>query len=228
LKDALGATLALTRIQKLIAARMVRSKREKACYCIKATVDLTEVMAVRRRLSKSSGARITSNTFFIRALALGARRYPVVLGRFEGRGIVLADGVNVGFAVNSAAGLMVPVIHDADQKSLAELAELDAELTDKARHNRLSLEDLEGETIALSNLGAYGVDSFVGITPPRASVILCAGNIVRAVVPVDGAATVRKVVELSLSADRRVVDEVNATRFLKFIKQALEKPGELI
>ena len=218
----------LTRIQRLIGQRMSASKRTKPCFYLKSKADITELMGLRRKLGNSLGVRITSNTFFIRALALAARKYPLTLGTFNGDEIVIAEAINVGFAVNSSQGLVVPVIKNADERTLAEIARLDILLTDKARHNKLTLPDIEGETIALSNLGAYGVDSFLGIAPPPASTILSAGNVVRTIVPDHGKTLMRKIVELSLAVDRRVISEVYAARFLGLIVEQLENPQNLI
>lgn len=204
------------------------SKRTKPCFYISSQTDVTELMALRRELSKSLGVKITSNTFFIRALALAAREHPVVVGRFNGDSIVLADAINVGFAADSPQGLVVPVIRNADKRSLSEIASLDALLTDKARHNKLTLEDIEGETIALSNLGAYGIDSFIGIAPPPTSAILAAGNVVRTIVPGGGKLAVRKIADLSLAVDHRVIDESYAAQFLSCIAGKLHDPQQLI
>jgi len=221
-------SLPLTRIQRLIGQRMSVSKRTKPCFYLKSKADMTELMGLRRKLGKSLGVRITSNTFFIRVLALTARKYPLTLGRFDGDEIVIADEINVGFAVNSSQGLVVPVIRNADEKTLAEIARLDILLTDKARHNKLTLTDIEGETIALSNLGAYGIDSFIGIAPPPASTILSTGNVVRTIVPDHGKAEIRKIAEVSLAVDRRVINEAYASEFLGSIVEQLQNPQELI
>ena len=204
------------------------SKRTKPCFYISSQTDVTELMALRRELSKSLGVKITSNTFFIRALALAAREHSVVVGKFNGDSIVLAEAINVGFAVDSPQGLVVPVIRNADKRSLSEIASLDALLTDKARHNKLTLEDIEGETIALSNLGAYGIDSFIGIAPPPTSAILAAGNVVRTIVPNGAKLAVRKIVDLSLAVDKRVMNELYAAQFLSCIAGKLQDPQQLI
>lgn len=228
MEDTAKRILPLTRIQRLIGERMLKSKQTKPCFCIKSKADMTELMGLRRELGKSLGLKITSNTFFIRALALAVREYPAMLGRLSGEAIVIADAINVGFAVNSPQGLVVPVIRDADEKSLAEIAELDALLTDKAMHNKLTLADIEGETIALSNLGAYGINSFIGIPPPPTSTILSAGNVVRAVVPEDGHPRMRKIAELFLSVDNRVISAEYAALFLGRIVERLQNPELLI
>jgi pyruvate dehydrogenase E2 component (dihydrolipoamide acetyltransferase) len=228
LEDTAKKTIPLTRIQRLIGDRMLKSKLTKPCFYIKAKADMTELMGLRRKLGKSLGVKITSNTFLIRVLALAAREFPAMLGRLADDKLVIADAINVGFAVNSSQGLVVPVIRNANKKSLAEIAELDILLTDKARHNKLTLTDLEGETIALSNLGAFGIDSFIGIAPPPTSAILSAGNVVRTIVPYQGRPQMRKIAELWLAVDHRAIDGAYAARFLSFIAEQLQNPQRLV
>ena len=218
----------LTRIQKLIGERMLTSKLAKPCFYIEAKADVTELMAIRPRIRKSLGVKVTTNAFYIRALGLAARRYPLVTGRFAGDGIRLADKINVGFAVNAPQGLVVPVVRDACKKTLTDIAREEKLLTDKARDNQLTLDDIEGETIALSNLGIYGIDSFLGIVPPPASTILAIGNVVPTVAGNNGDMAVRKILSLSLAADGRVINEAYAARFLGFIREQLENPQDLI
>jgi pyruvate dehydrogenase E2 component (dihydrolipoamide acetyltransferase) len=175
---------------------MSESKRSKPCFYVEAKADVTELMGLRPKLGKSLGVKITSNAFFIRALALAVRKYPLMVGVLRGVDcgdeIGIPEAINIGFAVNAPQGLVVPVVKDADKKGLAEIARIEKLLTEKARGNKLTLEDMEGETIALSNLGAYGIDSFVGIVPPPASTILAVGNVVKTVTPASGGPTVRK------------------------------------
>ena len=122
----------------------------------------------------------------------------------------------------------MPVVKDADEKTLPEIAREEKLLTDKARDNKLTLVEIEGETIALSNLGAYGIDSFIGIVPPPTSTILSVSNVIHTIVPMNGKMPERKIVSLSVAADRRIVDEIYAAGFLGFIKEHLENPQELI
>jgi pyruvate dehydrogenase E2 component (dihydrolipoamide acetyltransferase) len=218
----------LTRIQKLIGERMLSSKQTKPCFYIESKADVSELMSLRSKLSKSSGVKITSDAFFILAMALAAREYPVMTGRIDGENIRIDEAVNVGFAVHSPQGLVVPVIKEADKKTLAQIAGRDKLLTEKARSNKLALADMEGETIALSNLGVYGVDSFLGIVPPQASTILAVGSVIRIVVPQDSSVVVRKLISLTLAVDRRVADEVYAARFLNSIAEQLQNPRELV
>jgi len=231
------AGVPLSRIQRLIGARMLASKQGKPCFYLALGADVTELMASRYSLSKRLGVKVTSNAFIIRALALAAAEYPLIVGRLAPLEpqdsmptdvIRIPDHVNVGFAVNSPQGLVVPVIHEAQIRTLAEIAGQEKLLTNKARGNKLTLADLEGETIALSNLGAFDIDTFLGIVPPPVSAILTAGKVAPTPVPRDGRVTVRKRVSLSLAVDRRIVDEAYAARFLQAFAQRLEDPERLV
>ncbi len=220
--------ISLTRIQKLVGKRMLQSKLSKPCFYIELKADVTELMGLRPRLRKSLGVKITTDAFYIRALALSAKQYPLMLGRVDGDNIKVPDSVNVGFAVNAPQGIIVPVIKQADKKTLAEIAEFGQSLTEKARDNKLTLEEMEGETIALSNLGAYGTDSFFGIVPLPTSAILAVGNVNREIVPVDGKPVERKMVSMTLAVDRRVIDEVYAAKFLNTICEQLQNPQQIV
>lgn len=222
-----GVSVPLTRIQKLIGERMLKSKQDKPCFYIESRADVTELMALRPKLSKSSGVKITSSAFFIKALAVAAKEYPLMVGRLDDDKIQIADAVNVGFAVNAPQGVIVPVIKDAEKKTLAEIAHEEKLFTEKARSNKLTLAEMEGETIALSNLGAYGIDSFVGIVPPPASTILAVGNVIETVIPKDGKTAVRKMASLTLAVDGRIINGAYAAEFLNFITEQLRKPQQL-
>jgi pyruvate dehydrogenase E2 component (dihydrolipoamide acetyltransferase) len=220
---------------------MLQSKLSKACFYIESKTDVTELMAIRPRLRKSLGVKITTNAFYIRALGLAVQKYPLMAGKLDGNNIKIAEHVNVGFAVSAPQGLVVPVVKDADKKTLPEIAREEKLLTDKARDNRLTIEDIEGQTIALSNLGAYGIDSFLGIVPLPTSTILAVGNVVTTVAsrasqpqPRAEPASVgrlrrsvwgpRKIVSLSLAVDHRIVDGTYAAHFLAFIAEQLRNP----
>ena len=220
----------LTRIQKLIGERMLKSKLSKPCFYVGSKADITELMAIRPKLRKSLGVKITTNAFYIRALGLAVQKYPLTVGRFDGDKIRVAERINIGFAVNAPQGLIVPVVKDAGEKTLPEIAREEASLTNKARDNQLKLEDIEGETIALSNLGAYGIDSFLGIVPPPTSTILAVGNVVPTAMcrGENDEIAVRKMLRLSLAVDHRVINGIYAAKFLAFIAEQLQNPQQLI
>jgi pyruvate dehydrogenase E2 component (dihydrolipoamide acetyltransferase) len=227
----------MSRIQKLIGERMLESKRNKPCYYIGIKADTTELMDSRHELKKRLGVKITSNAFYIKALGLAVKEFPLMVGSlsacgspFGGQGdsIKIADSVNVGFAVSAPHGLVVPVVKEADKKSLAEIATLEKELTDKARSNKLTLDEISGETIGLSNLGVYDIDSFIGIVPPPATTILNVGNTLRTAVSQNGQVVIRKITDLTIAVDSRIVPDPYAAKFLVRIAELLQGPKQLI
>jgi pyruvate dehydrogenase E2 component (dihydrolipoamide acetyltransferase) len=208
---------------------MLKSKQEKPCFYLRLRADVTELMGMRHKLKKSLGVKVTTNAFYIRVLALAAKEYPLTVGMVDRTGsyVRIADAINIGFAVSAAEGLFVPVIKDADKKSLAEIAREEQTLTQKARANKLALADMEGETIALSNLGSYGLDRFLGIVPPPASTILAVGNVTEQLTAVDGKPVVRKMAGLSVAVDSRIIKSTYAAEFSSFLKEQLENPQRL-
>lgn len=216
---------------------MLDSKWTKPCFYLEIKADVTELMGMRYFLRKTRGVKITSNAFFIRAVALAACRYPMMVGRLvpgdnngNGNGPVvrIAENIHVGFAVNSPQGLVVPVVRYAEGLSLVEVAEEQKLLTAKARSNRLTLEDLAEQTITVSNLGAYDIDSFLGIVPPPVSTIVSVGKVVPEAVPQDGRVVVRKMVSLSVAADHRIIHSHYAAGFLQDLAEQLSHPEGLI
>ncbi len=207
---------------------MLTSKQTKPCFYIQLKADVTELMDIRHRLKKITGIKITTNAFYIRALAYSAMRYPLVLGRADGNNVRIAGDINVGFAVNAPQGLVVPIIRNAQNMTLADIAKAEKLLTDKARANKLTFDEVTDETIALSNLGAYGIDSFIGIVPPPASVILSVGNTLHQAVVRNGQICERKTASLSIAADNRIINADYAAEFLNYIRQLLENPQSLI
>ncbi len=221
-------TVSVSKIQRLIGERMLESKRTKPCFYIEAKANVSELMGMRHGLRKKLGVKITTNAFYIRAIAMAVKEYPLVVGVVDGDNIKIAERINIGFAVNAPQGLVVPIVKDADKKTLAEIAELEKELTERGRSNQLTLEEVEGETIALSNLGVYGIDSFIGIVPPPVSTIMAVGNVINEAVPVDGKIEVQKRVSLTLAVDHRVINGRYAAEFLNFIVEELQHPQQLI
>ena len=226
----------MSRIQKLIGQRMLESKQTKPCYYMGVEADTTELMDSRHELKKQLGVKITSNAFYIKALGLAVKEFPLMVGSFDadstsspqGESIIIADEINVGFAVSAPQGLVVPVVKNADKLTLAQIATLEKELTDKARSNRLTLDEITGETIGLSNLGVYDIDSFIGIVPPPATTILAVGNTLRTAVSQNGQIIIRKITDLTIAVDARVVDSPYAAKFLARIANLLQEPKHLI
>lgn len=214
----------LTRIQELIGRRMLQSKRTKPCFYLTATADITKLMSLRPKLRKSFGIKITTNTFYIRAIGLAAKKFPLMVGTLAGNKINIAEHINVSFAVNAPQGLMVPVLKDVDKKPLEQIAKQEKQLIERARDNQLTMEDIEDQTIALSNLGAYDIDSFIAIVPPPVSTIVAVGNIIRKPVLENDQMAMRKTITISIAADHRVINGYYAARFLEYLTDQLSHP----
>ena len=204
----------LTRIQKLIGRRMLESKRGQPCFYMTAKTDIGGIAGSRRQIGKQLGTRILMNDFFIRAMAVAVERFPLMTGSFKGDRIEIAENINVGFAITAPKGLVVPVVKNANSKSLADIAKEAAELIGKARADKLSLDDLSGACITLTAIGMFGIDSFLAIPIPGQCGIISVGKIIEEPFAYDGEIRARKVIELGLAADGRIVGADYAARFL--------------
>lgn len=221
-------TLPLTSIQKLIGERMLHSKRHKPCFYLSIKADVTELMGLRRKYSKSVSTRVATNDFCIAAMGRAIEKYPLMAGQFDGDHIQIAGNIDVGLAVAAPQGLIVPIIRDANKKTLPQIAKESGELINKGRSNDLSPDDMQGAVITLTGLGMYGIDSFIAIASPCQCGILAIGKPTKTVVPIEGDIVFRKMVSLTLAADHRIVNGVYAAKFLKEVVGLLEQPQRLI
>jgi pyruvate dehydrogenase E2 component (dihydrolipoamide acetyltransferase) len=217
----------VTRIQKIIASRMLWSKANIPCFYLKEQADLTDLAAFRRQFGRSRGVKISTNDCIICAMARAVAEYPLMAGQLAGDYIEIAQTVSVGLAVAAPQGLVVPVIKDAHKKTLVEIAKDTQTLTDMARSNKLKLADLEGACITLSNLGVYEIESFYAVSPPHQCSIVAVGQTLDMCVPKDGRFVERKMMMITLSADYRVVTATYAAAFLNHIIQQLRNPSTM-
>ena len=218
----LGATIPLNKIQRLTAERMLKSKREIPCFYLTTKVDVTEMVAMRTKLNETSDVKVAYNDFIIRAVALGLEKFPIMTGQLVGDAIELAEAINVGLAMSVAEGLIVPVVKDANKKEIKAIARDTNTLIEKVENNKLLLTDLEGGCITISNLGAFGIESFIPIVVPGQCSILGIGRISDSCVPSDGEIITRKLMNITLSVDHKVANGAYAARFLDYVKKLLE------
>jgi pyruvate dehydrogenase E2 component (dihydrolipoamide acetyltransferase) len=186
------------------------------------------LMAWRERARANSGADVTYTDLLVRLVAAALRRHPHVNARWEQGGIVRLSAVNLGIAVATEQGLVVPVIHDADRLTVGEIATRRADLVTRAREGRLRPADISGGTFTISNLGMYAVDAFTAILNAPQAAILAVGRIGKRVVVHDGQPAVRSTLVLTLSCDHRVIDGARAARFLEDVADLIEEPAGLI
>ncbi len=218
----LGATIRVNKLQKLIVVRMLKSKREIPCFYLTVKADVTDLVELRTKLNETGDVKISYNDFIIRAVAIGLQKFPIMTGQLEGDTIKLADNINIGLAVSAPNGLIVPVVKDAHKKDVKQIAADTKALIEKAQNERLLLTDLEGACITVSNLGGFGIESFIPIVIPGQCSILGVGRITDTCIPDNGNIVVRKLMSLTLSVDHKIADGAYAAQFLDFVKKLLQ------
>ncbi|MGD9109810.1 MAG: dihydrolipoamide acetyltransferase family protein [Phycisphaerales bacterium] len=221
----LGQIVPLNRLQKLTAQRMLQSKQQIPCFYLTAKADVTELVEYRTKVNQTSKVKVAYNDFIIRAVAIGLDKFPIMTGRFEGETIKLADSINIGLAIAVPGGLVAPTIKDANKKDVIQIAGDSQALIEKAQNSKLSLEDLEGACITVSNLGAYGIDTFIPIVIPGQCSILGIGQITETLMPNTGDFVTRKLMTMTLSVDHKIANGAYAAQFLDFVRKLLEDPS---
>jgi len=224
----LGQTIPLGRLQKITGQKMLQSKQEKPCFYLSVKADVTDMVALRTRLNEGGATKVSFNDFIIKAVAVGLEKFPFMTGRLVNDKIELAETINIGLAIALPDGLVAPILKDVRQKSVAEIAGQSQALVEKARQNKLSPDDLEGGCITVSNLGAFGVDSFIPIVVPGQASILGVGRIADTCVPDNGDIAVRKLMSLTLSVDHKINNGAYAAGFLDFTRKVLEDTSNFV
>jgi pyruvate dehydrogenase E2 component (dihydrolipoamide acetyltransferase) len=206
----------LTRMRRAVGEAMVRSAREAPQFSISRDVDMTAASAKR----KAAGVSYTD--VIVSAAATALRAHPRLRSRFDGDAVVVSDKIDVGLAVALDAGLIVPVLRDADRKPLAALRDEREALEAAMRSGHARADTFGGAAITVSNLGTFGVDRFTAIVNPPEASILAVGRVADRVVAVNDAPAVRLVVSLTLTVDHRVADGADAARYLADVAKQLE------
>ena len=215
--------------QDVIARRMSEAKATIPEFVLNAHADMDGLLALRETLRDGDVAVVpTLNDFVVKAVALALRDHPGANGAYVDGGFERYSRVNVGVAVAAPGALLVPVICDADTLPLGEIARRSAALAGRAREGRSTPADLEGATFTVSNLGMFGITSFVPIINPPQAAILGVGSVEPAPVVVDGAVAIRSRVALTLVCDHRILHGADGAGLLQSIRARLEQPGALL
>lgn len=219
-------------IRKIIAERMTESFQNIPHFYLSLEIDMSAAQMVRERLKeeieKRAKTRLTMTDLFVKVAASALKDHPMINSRIEGDQIRLIEEVNIGVAIALEDGLIVPVVHHADQKSLTEIASTLRDLTQKAREKKLSLEEVEGGTFTLSNMGMLGIDKFNAIINPPQCSILGVGRVVEKPVVDRGEIKIKPMAWFSLSSDHRIVDGATAALFLNQVRKLIEDPTLLL
>ncbi len=211
----------LSRMRRTIAARLTSSWQTAPHFTVTVAVDVTRILALRAEL-KDQGVSLTVTDFVLSATAQTLAEFPDVNSRTDGERLFPRRRVHLGVAVSVPAGLVVPVVRDADRMPIIELHDRVASLAAAARDGSISPDDLAGSTFTVSNLGMYGVEEFSAIINPGEAAILAVSSALATPVAVDGAIGIRQIMKLTLSADHRIVDGEMGARFLNALRRRLE------
>ncbi len=229
---AAGGVIPLEGVRRVIAERMRQSLQESAQVTLVAEADARRFHELRTELAgrhePTLGFRISYNDLLIRICAHALHEHPRANASIEGDAIRLHDMINVGLAIEAGGDLVVANVKQADRKSLTEIASDLRGVVERARANRLDLDDITGGTFTISNLGVFGVDAFTPVLNPPESAILGVGALREKAVARDGEVTAELSMTLSLTFDHRIIDGAPAARFLARIRELIEQPYLLL
>ncbi len=222
----------MTTLRKKVAERLVAVKNQTAMLTTFNEVDMSAVMALRDKykdkFKEQKGVNLGFMSFFTKAVTEALRQFPAVNAQIDGEEMVMHDYADVGIAVSSPKGLMVPVIRNAEKMSLAEIEAKIKELAVKARDGKLSLEEMSGGTFTITNGGVFGSMLSTPILNPPQSAILGMHNIVERPVAVHGEVKIRPIMYVALSYDHRIIDGKESVSFLMAVKQMIEDPTKMV
>jgi 2-oxoglutarate dehydrogenase E2 component (dihydrolipoamide succinyltransferase) len=222
----------MSQLRATIARRLVESQQTTASLTTFNEADMTAIMELRAKykdgFAKKHGVALGFMSFFVRAVCEAARAFPAVNGRIEGNDIVTHHYVNVGVAVSTEKGLMVPVLRDADRMSFAQIEKEIGALATRAREGRITVTDLQGGTFTITNGGVFGSLLSTPILNPPQSAILGMHAIQKRPVAVGDEVKIRPMMYLALSYDHRLIDGREAVQFLVRVKECVESPERLL
>jgi pyruvate dehydrogenase E2 component (dihydrolipoamide acetyltransferase) len=223
-----GETLTLSRMWRVMAERVSQAWTTIPHFYLLREVNAARLIAWRDEAQKRASEKISYTDLLVKLVAAALRQHPRLNAAWQKDTIILNADINIGLAVAVDEGLVVPVIHRADQLGLGQLAARRVELVAKAQAGKLSPDDLGGGTFTLSNLGMYGVDAFNAIVNPPQAALLAVGRIAERVVPLNGQPAVQPMLTLGLSCDHRVVDGARGAQFLQTLADLIEEPMRLL
>lgn len=222
---------ALSKMRQVIARRLLESKTTIPHFYLTMEIFMGEAMKLREQLNAmaaSDAEKLSVNDLIVAAAARTVRKFPNVNAYFKGDRMEMHEAINIGIAVAVDDGLLTPVLHNADQKSLKQIAVESKEMAARARANKMRPEDLGPGTFTISNLGMYGIQEFAAIINPPESSILAVGAVKKVPVVIDDSIQIAQVMKLTLSADHRIVDGALGAKFLQELKKLLENPVNLL
>jgi pyruvate dehydrogenase E2 component (dihydrolipoamide acetyltransferase) len=218
-------TIPFVGMRQAIAEQMVHSLRSMAQLTLTAKADVTELASTREALAARWGRKPSYTDLVVKAVTVALQDHRLLGARLEGDEIIMPDEINLGIAVALEAGLLVPVIRNADRMTVLEIGDKIKDLAQRARENSLHVDEVSGAVFTITNLGMFGVDAFTPIINPPEVAILGVGRITEELAMVGGQVASRSRMVLSLTLDHRIVDGAPGAAFLQTLVQLLEHPA---
>ena len=220
--------VALTNIQKITGRRMLESVQTIPMVTEDISVDVTLLLEMKQSIRDQSGIQASVNDFVIKAVARALQMHPRMNSVFDGDALIYRHEINIGMAVATERGLLVPVLRQADMLSLSQLTERTRDIIQRGRAGKLGADELTGSTFSISNVGMFGITSFSPIiNPPEAGILgVCA--IEQLPRFKDGTVVERSIMTLSLTFDHRIIDGAESAQFLQTVRDLLENPLRLL
>ena len=219
----------LSQMRQAITARMIQASAGVPVFYLTIAVEMDKLMEVRSQLNSMDNIKVSINDFIVRACALALRDYPDVNAAYQGETIKKFNDVDISVAVSIPDGLITPIVRSADTKGLVAIGKEVKSLVGKARANALSLDEYQGGSFTISNLGMFGaVDQFTAILNPPQSAILAVAGTSKQLKMVDGEVKEVGICKMTLTADHRTIDGALAAEFMNAVKSYLETPVKLI
>jgi len=222
----------MSRIRQRIAERLMKARQETAMLTTFNEADLSRVIDLRNKrgeqFQKKHGVALGFMSFFVKASVEALKEFPAVNARIEGEDIVYHHFFDIGIAISTEKGLVVPVVRNAEHLHFAEIEQAIVDFADKARNNQLELADLEGGTFSITNGGVFGSMLSTPLLNPPQSAILGMHAIQQRPVVRDDQVVIRPMMYLALSYDHRIIDGREAVRFLKKVVEFIEEPEEML
>jgi pyruvate dehydrogenase E2 component (dihydrolipoamide acetyltransferase) len=222
-----GQEIPLSGMRKTIARRLTESKVQAPHFYVTVEIAMEEAAALREQVQKAEDTKVSYNDIIVKACAKALRRFPAVNASWHGESIAVHGDVHIGIAVAIPDGLIVPVVRNAERKSLLAVSREVKELAGRARERRLKPEEFTGGTFSISNLGMYDVTEFTAIINPPESAILAVGAVRQTPVVRDGALAVGHRMNVTMSCDHRVIDGALGAQYLAELRRLLENPVSL-
>lgn len=218
----------LSRLRQTAAKRMVESQQQVPPFFVTSTIEMDAIQALLPKLREAHGGKLSVTELLLKACAIALKKFPALNSTFAGDKLLVHNNVHISVAVATDAGLLAPVVRNCDSLSLGAISNQMRDVIGRTRDGKAGLDDLQGGTFTVSNLGMFDVTNFIAIITPPQSAILAVGSTIATPVVRDGEIVIRQLMNVTVSADHRATDGASVAQFLVELKNLLQNPFKLL